>query len=145
MFHRGGGGQWTARPAFASWAVAPGYRERQDGLAHRSRAVVRRSRWTVTALPAVGQLVYSRAGRDANRAFVVVGVCDDRHVLVIDGQVRPTTHPKRKNVRHLTPGSARYPDVAAGRMPSNAELHRWLRSMAGGAAAPSSGSEEGRA
>ena len=97
----------------------------------------------MTALPEVGQLVYSRAGRDSNRPFVVVGVCDDRHVLVTDGQVRPSARPKRKNVRHLAPGGARHPDVVAGRMPNDADLRRWLRSVTAGEPGPSSGSEEG--
>ena len=96
----------------------------------------------MTALPAVGQLVYSCAGRDRNRPFVVVGVCDDRHVLVFDGEIRPSARPKRKNVRHLTPGLARYPDVAAGQIPSDAALRQWLLRVTAGAAGPSSGSEE---
>ena len=102
----------------------------------------RHSRWMVTALPAVGQLVYSRAGRDRNRPFVVVGVCDDRHVLVVDGEIRPSARPKRKNVRHLSLGLARYPDIGAGRIPSDAALRQWLRKVTAGATVPSSGSEE---
>ncbi len=96
----------------------------------------------MTALPTVGQLVYSCAGRDRNRPFVVVGVCDDRHVLVVDGEVRPAARPKRKNVRHLTPGLARFPEVAAGRIPTDAALRQWLRSVAAGVPVSSSGSEE---
>jgi len=49
----------------------------------------------------VGQLVRSKAGRDAGRYFLVVGIRDRRFVAVADGKVRPVSHPKLKNVRHL--------------------------------------------
>ncbi len=99
----------------------------------------------MTALPEVGQLVYSRAGRDGNRPLVVVAVCDRRHVLVSDGQLRPSARPKRKNVRHLAPGTARHPGLAAGQVPNDAELRRWLRTVTTRVPGDESGSEEGRA
>jgi len=33
----------------------------------------------------IGQVVYSRAGRDSGRKLVVVGIVDDKNVLVADG------------------------------------------------------------
>ncbi len=48
-----------------------------------------------------GQVVTSRAGRDAGRAYVVVAVQPDGVVLVADGQRRTVARPKRKNPRHL--------------------------------------------
>jgi large subunit ribosomal protein L14e len=85
----------------------------------------------VTPLPEVGQLVFSRAGRDAGRPFVVVGVCDQRHVLVADGDLRPLARPKRKNVRHLAMAGARHAAVASGRVPPDPELRVWIRAAAG--------------
>jgi large subunit ribosomal protein L14e len=104
----------------------------------------------VTPLPPLGQLVWSRAGRDAGRPFIVVGLCDDRHVLVSDGDLRPIRRPKRKNARHLTVGRARHPEVAAGRLPTDAELRNWLRAVVRGTAAAeeaatSTGPEEEKA
>lgn len=55
------------------------------------------------ALPRVqlGQLVTSRAGRDAGRAYLVVGMRPDGRVLVADGRYRKVAKAKPKNVRHL--------------------------------------------
>ncbi|MBE3576768.1 MAG: KOW domain-containing RNA-binding protein [Limnochordales bacterium] len=50
---------------------------------------------------AVGQVVTSRAGRDAGRTYLVVGVRPDGRVLVADGRIRPLERPKVKNPRHL--------------------------------------------
>lgn len=49
----------------------------------------------------IGQVVVSRAGRDAGRPLVVVGIAGDRFVLVADGELRKVSNPKKKNVRHL--------------------------------------------
>ncbi len=49
----------------------------------------------------VGQLVRSKAGRDAGLYFLVVGIKDHRTVAVADGRLRRVAKPKLKNVRHL--------------------------------------------
>jgi len=50
---------------------------------------------------AVGQIVVSRAGRDAGRAFVVAKVIDDLYVEICDGDLRKVEKPKRKKIKHL--------------------------------------------
>jgi large subunit ribosomal protein L14e len=49
----------------------------------------------------LGQVVVSRAGRDAGRRFVVVKVVDDFFVEIADGDLRKIEKPKRKKVKHL--------------------------------------------
>ncbi|MEW6032583.1 MAG: KOW domain-containing RNA-binding protein [Bacillota bacterium] len=49
----------------------------------------------------VGQLVRSRAGRDAGRYFLVVGVKGQGEVMVADGRLRRVARPKKKNIKHL--------------------------------------------
>jgi ribosomal protein L14E/L6E/L27E len=49
----------------------------------------------------LGQIVYSKAGRDRNRYFVVVGIPWDEYVLVVDGDLRKVENPKRKKIKHL--------------------------------------------
>lgn len=50
----------------------------------------------------VGNVVYSKQGRDAGRAYVVCAVGDkEGYVWVVDGEVRTLAKPKIKNVRHL--------------------------------------------
>ncbi len=49
----------------------------------------------------VGQLVTSRAGRDAGQQFLVIGYMG-RRVLVADGRARSVQRPKQKNLRHVS-------------------------------------------
>ncbi len=97
--------------------------------------------------PRVGQLVISRAGRDAGRSMVVVSLEDGRHVLVSDGRLRPNARPKRKNVRHLSLGSALHAGLSAGGSVTDAELRAWLAQVADGqqeAAEPAVSGKEAR-
>ncbi len=54
---------------------------------------------------AVGSIVYSKAGRDKKRCFVIVGIDEnaahDGFVYVCDGRLRKIENPKKKNLRHL--------------------------------------------
>ncbi len=49
----------------------------------------------------LGQIVISRAGRDAGKRFVVVKVIDDSFVEISDGDLRKMEKPKRKKIKHL--------------------------------------------
>lgn len=49
----------------------------------------------------IGQIVKSKAGRDAGRVFLVYQVIDEDYVSVIDGDLRKLSTPKRKKVKHL--------------------------------------------
>lgn len=48
----------------------------------------------------IGQIVYSRAGRDKGKFLVIVGQ-EENVLLVADGKERPLSRPKRKNPKHL--------------------------------------------
>lgn len=50
---------------------------------------------------AVGQIVVSRAGRDAGGRFVVIRVIDEHFVEICDGDLRRLEKPKRKRIKHL--------------------------------------------
>ena len=80
----------------------------------------------VEGLPLLGQLVFSRAGRDRGRPMVVVGIADERHVLVCDGDTHAIGRPKRKNVRHLSAVSAVLDEVAHGGRLEDAALRAWI-------------------
>lgn len=54
----------------------------------------------------VGRVVRSKAGRDKGRLFLVVGVLDDAHLLIADGDLRKLEKPKKKKLRHLTATAA---------------------------------------
>ena len=52
------------------------------------------------SFPQLGQLVFSRSGRDKGRHYIVVGYQDGR-VLVADGITRKMDRPKKMNPLHL--------------------------------------------
>ena len=49
----------------------------------------------------LGQIVYSIAGRDRGRYFIVVDIIDDNYVLISDGDLRKLEKPKKKKLRHI--------------------------------------------
>jgi large subunit ribosomal protein L14e len=49
----------------------------------------------------LGQIVHSKAGRDKDKYFVIVGIVDDEYVLIADGNYRKVLNPKKKKVKHL--------------------------------------------
>lgn len=49
----------------------------------------------------LGKIVYSKAGRDQGKVFVVVSVLNDKYVYVCDGSLRPVEKPKKKKIKHL--------------------------------------------
>ena len=50
----------------------------------------------------VGFLAYSKAGRDRDRLFLIVGMADTRTALIADGRLRKVGMPKKKKLKHLT-------------------------------------------
>lgn len=50
----------------------------------------------------IGQLVKSKAGRDKDRLFIIIGIIDDQYVTIVDGDLRRVETPKRKKIRHLS-------------------------------------------
>lgn len=51
----------------------------------------------------VGEIVEILMGRDAGKYAVILKVCDERYVLIVDGDKRKFDHPKTKNKKHLNP------------------------------------------
>lgn len=49
----------------------------------------------------VGQYVKALSGRDRGKIFVVYEILDDRFVMIVDGDYRKITRPKKKNIKHL--------------------------------------------
>ncbi len=49
----------------------------------------------------LGQVVLSKAGRDAGKIFVITGLMDDNYVFISDGKSRRLETPKKKKLRHL--------------------------------------------
>jgi len=49
---------------------------------------------------AVGDVVQSLKGRDANQSFVVVDIKDD-YILLANGKNRTIQNPKKKKIKHI--------------------------------------------
>lgn len=49
----------------------------------------------------LGQVVYSKAGRDAGRKFIILKVIDELYVYIVDGKLRKVEKPKVKKIKHL--------------------------------------------
>jgi ribosomal protein L14E/L6E/L27E len=74
----------------------------------------------------IGQFVKSKAGRDKDKIFIVVGIADAAYVYIADGDMRKLEKPKRKKVKHLI-ALDRISEAVAGRSdeqkrPNNALL-----------------------
>ena len=79
----------------------------------------------------VGQLVRSKAGRDAGRFFLVVGVKNSREVVIADGTLRKVARPKLKNVRHLEIYPVTVKDAEARFAPESVVTDRFVAEAIG--------------
>lgn len=48
-----------------------------------------------------GQIVYSKAGRDKGKKFIVIDIIDELYVMISDGDLRRIENAKRKKIKHL--------------------------------------------
>ncbi|MNP72888.1 50S ribosomal protein L14e [compost metagenome] len=55
----------------------------------------------IAKVPQLGQIVKILRGRDSGDYAVIVGLVDQRSVLIADGRTRKFDHPKKKNLLHL--------------------------------------------
>ncbi|MFC7372635.1 RNA-binding protein [Fictibacillus iocasae] len=62
--------------------------------------------------PKLGQLVRILNGRDNDKLGVIVGIQDERFVLIADGDKRKFDRAKRKNLNHLELMDFTSPEVA---------------------------------
>ncbi|HBT46546.1 MAG TPA: RNA-binding protein [Peptococcaceae bacterium] len=83
----------------------------------------------------VGQLVYSKAGRDRGRPFLVWDILSERRITLVDGRLRRVGKPKIKNTLHVQPVGRVAQDIAAkrqqGQPVSDAEVRRAIARLLG--------------
>ncbi len=48
-----------------------------------------------------GQMVFSKAGRDKGKAFIIIKHADEQYVYIVDGDLRRMDNPKKKKLKHL--------------------------------------------
>lgn len=49
----------------------------------------------------LGEIVFSVAGRDSGKFYIVVEIIDDNYVSIADGDLRRVDKPKTKKIKHL--------------------------------------------
>lgn len=49
----------------------------------------------------LGSIVFSKAGRDSGKFFIVTEIVDDSYVMIVDGDIRKLEKPKKKKIKHL--------------------------------------------
>lgn len=84
-------------------------------------------------IAALGQIVVSRAGRDAGKRFVVIKVIDELFVEVADGNLRRLENPKKKKIKHLNITDEKAENIAeklkSGSRITNAEIRKALADL----------------
>lgn len=79
----------------------------------------------------VARVVYSRAGRDQYRAFMILDVVNESYVLLVDGDLRRVEAPKMKNMKHLSLTRCIIPEMKErldrGEYPANHEIRKALK------------------
>lgn len=49
----------------------------------------------------LGHVVYSKAGRDGGKIFIITGLIDAKYAYISDGDLRRVENPKKKKIKHL--------------------------------------------
>ena len=60
---------------------------------------------------AIGQVVKSRAGRDKGNIFLVLDIIDDKHIYIVDGDIRKLDNPKKKKMSHVIVYNTVFPEL----------------------------------
>ena len=79
----------------------------------------------------LGQVVFSKSGRDSGKFYAVVEVVDETRVRIADGDLRRIAKGKVKNVKHLQSNGDMLEKIAEklrnGQQVFDAELYSALR------------------
>ena len=73
----------------------------------------------------IGQVVFSKCGRDKGRSFVVMMI-EDEYVFLADGQLRPLNKLKKKKTRHTQPTNTVLDLASATGGLKDADIVKWL-------------------
>lgn len=80
----------------------------------------------------LGKVVYSKAGRDAGKFFIIVSILDEKYVFVSDGDLRTVDKPKKKKIKHLGFTDAFAADIRASLLSkekiTNSRIRKCLQS-----------------
>jgi ribosomal protein L14E/L6E/L27E len=74
----------------------------------------------------VGQMVYSKSGRDKGMLFIIVAI-EGEYAYLADGNVRRLEKPKKKKIKHIQHTNTIIDLTVVGpRVLQNADLRKWI-------------------
>jgi len=78
----------------------------------------------------IGQIVFSKKGRDKGKAMVIISV-EDEYVFLADGQLRPLNKPKKKKSKHIQPTLTVIEGLETATIGglTDADIRKWLKSF----------------
>lgn len=80
-----------------------------------------------------GRVVYSKAGRDKGKYFIITGMFDEQYVYVCDGSLRKIESPKLKKIKHLIFKDIISEEIknllVSGEKVSNSKINKFLQSI----------------
>ena len=83
----------------------------------------------------VGSIVYSKAGRDRGKCYIIVRFDEKGYAFVANGEEKTLASPKRKNLRHLDSGGeinqAIGDKLLSGKQVFDSEIKSALRAYSG--------------
>lgn len=81
----------------------------------------------------LGTVVYSKAGRDSDRKFIIIDIIDNDYVYICDGDLRKIEKPKKKKIRHLMFTEIVAEDIKESLVSnvkvSNSQIRKFLQSL----------------
>jgi ribosomal protein L14E/L6E/L27E len=77
----------------------------------------------------LGAVVYSKAGRDIDRKFIIMDIINEEYVNISDGDLRKVEKPKRKKLKHLIITDVVFDDILSKKIVSNSEIRKFLQSL----------------
>lgn len=81
----------------------------------------------------LGTVVYSKAGRDMDRKFIILDIINNEYVYICDGQLRNVEKPKKKKIKHLIITDIVANDIRqellSNSKVSNSQIRKFLQSI----------------
>jgi ribosomal protein L14E/L6E/L27E len=81
----------------------------------------------------LGTVVYSKAGRDVDKTFIILDIVDNEYVYICDGDLRKIEKPKKKKIKHLVFTEKVASDIKQSLISktkvSNSEIKKFLQSL----------------
>jgi ribosomal protein L14E/L6E/L27E len=77
----------------------------------------------------LGAVVYSKAGRDIDRKFIIMDIINEEYVYISDGDLRKVEKPKKKKIKHLIITDIVFDAILSDNKVGNSEIRKFLQSL----------------